>query len=147
MIGCAESHLGILEQGTLAFGPFFVFEDDVELLTTFNEVRQFIDSIEHEWDILLLGANEYVGSEQFTATYSKVNRFWGTHAMLIHPKCCAGIMSIFADATKDGIFLPADWMYNEAIRLSDIRVYGPTNPKRFFRQKEGLQSLITGNVR
>jgi hypothetical protein len=67
--------------------------------------------------------------------------------MLVNPRCCAKIMETFEEAKEAGIFLPADWMYNEAIRLKGLRVYGPTNPKRFFKQKEGLKSLITGNVR
>jgi hypothetical protein len=67
--------------------------------------------------------------------------------MLVNPRCCAKIMETFEEAKGTGIFLPADWMYNEAIRLKGLRVYGPLSPKQFFFQRAGLKSLITGNVR
>ena len=145
MVGCVESHMAILGLGGDA--PFFVFEDDTEMRLPFQEVQDFIDSVEMRWDILVLGANEYVESEVVTESYRKIGRFWGTHAMLIHPRCCAQVLATFEEAKRAGVFLPADWMYNEAIRLKGLRVYGPTNPKEFFRQKPGLVSLITGNVR
>jgi len=147
MVGCAESHFGILEQAMICTEPFFVFEDDTVMSAPFEEVQEFVRSVEHEWDIILLGANEYVESEQFTGSYSKVGRFWGTHAMLVNPRCCAKIMETFEEAKEAGIFLPADWMYNEAIRLKGLRVYGPLSPKQFFFQMAGLKSLITGNLR
>ena len=146
MIGCAESHLAVLEKAETAKEPFFLFEDDTELVVPFQEVTDFVNSIKGRWDIILLGANEYVESAA-APTSVKVGRFWGTHAMLINPACCSTIMDVFSEEIIDGIFLPADWMYNEAIRKRGLKVYGPAEPGRFFKQKSGLVSLITGNVR
>jgi len=149
MVGCTESHLGVLQYGADMpdLAPFFIFEDDAELLAPFEEVQEFVDSIEGSWDIILLGANEYVEFVSSENDYHRINRFWGTHAMLINPKCCAKIMATFEEMKRGGVFPPPDWMYNEAIKQKRLCVYAPVDPERFFRQKKGLISLLTGNVR
>jgi len=145
MVGCTESHIGILQKDYTK--PFFIFEDDAELVVPFEAVQKFIESVKCDWDILLLSANEYIESAVVTADYSKIGRFWGTHAMLVNPKCCSKIIDTFTESWSAGIFLPADWLYNEAIRKKGLAVYGPPMAKQLFKQKDGLKSLITGNIR
>ena len=56
-------------------------------------------------------------------------------------------LKAFYTSQQKGDFLPGDWLYNEAIRLSALVCYGPTEPFRFCKQKEGLLSYLTGTVR
>jgi len=144
VIGCVESHVAILEQGAKATEPFFLFEDDAEMVAPYQD---FIDGAPADWDILLLGANEYVESADPVGNYRKIGRFWGTHAMLIRPQCCSTILAIWVDSIANGVYLPADWLYNEAIRLKGLQVYGSPMVQGFFKQKAGLVSSLTGVVR
>jgi hypothetical protein len=57
------------------------------------------------------------------------------------------IRQTFEESLGQGIFLPADWLYNETIKRYKLRVYGPAEPKMFFRQVPGLTSAITGKIR
>ena len=97
--------------------------------------------------MLLLGANEYVESEAAPGAYKRVKRFWGTHAVILSEKAMRAALQVFADAQKRGEFLPADWMYNEAIKQADLVCYGPAKLDMLCRQKPGLVSAITGKER
>jgi GR25 family glycosyltransferase involved in LPS biosynthesis len=143
MIGCLESHMAILEIGAASTGPFFLFEDDAEMLAPFQD---FIDGAPPGWDILLLGANEIVNSMAHNKKYRRVLKFWGAHAMVVHGRCCSKILELARNHMQRGIYLPADWLYNTAIKTLGIPVYCSNGPG-FFKQKNGLISSITGNVR
>jgi len=147
-IGCTHSHVDIIynslkskEKHTL------LFEDDCEMIGSRDDIYGFIHQAGKEWDILLLGANEYVESEAVPGPYKRVKRFWGTHAMVLSEKAMRAALQAFADAQKRGVFLPADWMYNEAIKQADLVCYGPAKLDMLCRQKVGLVSAITGKVR
>ena len=141
MMGCTKSHLDLLTDAN----------NDTELGLPMNLVNIFIDdvikNVDNKWDIILLGANEYVSSKPITHEINRVYRFWGTHAMIINRDTYGLIKKIFDDSIKQDTFLPADWLYNEAINRYKLRVYGPNSPKLFFRQVPGLISAITGKVR
>ena len=148
MMGCTKSHLNLLNkkgEGVI------IFEDDAELLMQMDAVDRFVDDVlrsyGNDWDIILLGANEYVNSKPITHEINRVYRFWGTHAMIINPNAFDYIKKTFQDSLDNGIFLPADWMYNEAIRQHKLRVFAPSSAKLFFRQVPGLISSATGKVR
>ena len=149
MMGCAKSHLNLLTDGSK--GGVVIFEDDAELTISMDCVHRFVDDVikqsDNKWDIILLGANEYVNSMPITQQITRVYRFWGTHAMIVHRDAFQFIKSTFKESFDEGIFLPADWMYNEAIRQHRMRVFAPSSPKLFFRQIPGLVSAITGKVR
>ena len=147
-IGCAHSHIDIIhgslkgkEKHTL------LFEDDCEMIGSRDDIYGFIHKAGKEWDILLLGANEYVESEAAPGPYKRVKRFWGTHAVILSEKAMRAALQVFADAQKRGEFLPADWMYNEAIKQEGLVCYGPTKIDSLCRQKPGLVSAVTGNKR
>jgi GR25 family glycosyltransferase involved in LPS biosynthesis len=150
-IGCAHSHIDIIhgslkgkEKHTL------LFEDDCEMIGSRDDIYGFIHQAGKEWDILLLGANEYVESEAaegLAESYKRVKRFWGTHAVILSEKAMRAALQVFADAQKRGVFLPADWMYNEAIKQADLVCYGPAKLDMLCRQKKGLVSAITGKKR
>jgi len=150
-LGCAHSHVDVIhgslkakEQATL------IFEDDCEMLGKQDDIYGFIHRATHlptTWDILLLGANEYVESTKFDDKYTRVNRFWGTHAVILTEKAMRAALKVFADAQKNGVFLPADWMYNEAIKQHGLVCYAPTKIDMLCRQKPGLISAITGATR
>ena len=148
-MGCAKSHLNLLNPENK--NGVIIFEDDAELVLSMESVDRFVDEVIQmqgaDWDIILLGANEYVNSKPITHEITRVYRFWGTHAMIINGKMFEIIKKTFYDTMNEGIFLPADWMYNEAIYRHKMRVFGPSSPKLFFRQVPGLVSAITGKVR
>jgi len=149
MLGCTKSHLvflvGTAEQGV------YIFEDDAELIMPMEVVSSYLSDImadySDSWDIILLGANEYVSSKPLTQHINRVYRFWGTHAMIINRNVFELVRRTFEDSLGQGIFLPADWLYNETIKRYSLRVYAPSSPKLFFRQVPGLTSAITGKVR
>jgi GR25 family glycosyltransferase involved in LPS biosynthesis len=149
MMGCTKSHLDLLTDGNK--DGVFIFEDDTEIVLPMNLVNIFIDdvikNVDNKWDIILLGANEYVSAKPITHEINRVYRFWGTHAMIINRDTYDLIKKTFDNAIEQNIFLPADWLYNEAINRYKLRVYGPNSPKLFFRQVPGLVSAITGKVR
>jgi len=144
MIGCVESHVAILKMASASTDAFFLFEDDAVMTAPFQD---FIDGAPEDWDILLLGANEYVDARPYEDGYMPINRSWGTHAMFIHPRCCPAIIDVYENSIRQGIYLPPDWLYNEAVRLKKVRIYGPTDVRGFFQQKAGFVSLLTGIVR
>jgi len=146
MMGCTKSHLNLLDKK----GGVIIFEDDAQLLMSMDAVDRFVDDVlktQEDWDIILLGANEYVNAKPITHEINRVYRFWGTHAMIINENAFDYIKKTFQESIDEGIFLPADWMYNEAIRRYKLRVFGPSSAKLFFRQVPGLISSATGKVR
>jgi GR25 family glycosyltransferase involved in LPS biosynthesis len=150
-IGCAHSHVDILHGSLKANEKItIIFEDDCEMLGTQDDIYGFIhyaSKLPANWDMILLGANEYVESAKFDDKYTRVNRFWGTHAIIVTEKAMQAALKVFADAQKEGVFLPADWMYNEAIRHHGLVCYAPTRIDSLCRQKPGLISAITGTPR
>jgi len=150
-IGCAHSHIDIIytslkskEKHTL------LFEDDCEMIGSRDDIYGFIHQAGKEWDILLLGANEYVESEAaegLAESYKRVKCFWGAHAVILTEKAMRAALQAFADAQKQGIFLPADSIYNEAIKQADLVCYGPEKLDMLCRQKPGLVSAVTGKKR
>jgi hypothetical protein len=152
MLGCAKSHLDILLTSYKRKLPTVaIFEDDCEMVGPPAEIRNWLAAAPAEWDLLLLGANEYVDIQigaGAVGQYQPVQRFWGTHAMLVSRRAMHAALKIWAEAQKGGVFLPADWMWNEAIRREGLRCWGPAGgPTQFVRQKEGLRSAITGHIR
>jgi len=149
MIGCSLSHLAVLNLAGKSQQPTYIFEDDVQVLKPFSPFLYEMISSNLRWDIILLGANEYVSSEHL-ANYKgirTIHRFWGTHAMLVHPSVIQKIRTVFDSSVENDIFLPADWLYNEAIKIHGLRVYGPADPKEFVIQAPGFISAITGRQR
>ena len=148
-MGCTKSHLNLLDNSHRE--GVIIFEDDAELLMPMEHVDRFIDDVlktqGNNWDIILFGANEYVNSKPITHEINRVYRFWGTHAMIINANAFDYIRKAFEESLDEGIFLPADWMYNEAIRRYKLRVFGPSSAKLFFRQVPGLISSATGKIR
>lgn len=152
-IGCTHSHIDLIHDALSKHdSALIIFEDDCE----FGEVtRQQLTAYIHKantlgepWDILLLGGTEYVESDSTSsAEYRKVGRFWGAHALILRERGMRAALKAFHASQKKGDFLPGDWLYNEAIRLDSLICYGPTDPFRFCKQKEGLLSYLTGKVR
>ena len=165
MLGCAHSHIDLLYRALKggALEELYVFEDDCQLVAPPPAIKGWVDAMRATgvpWDLLLLGANEYVESEMGVLSppeglvgqgaripVRRVGRFWGTHAMIIRPRAAQAALKVFADAQKQGVFLPADWMWNEAIRVGGLLAFGPMEPDALCRQAPGLVSAITGTMR
>ena len=153
-IGCTHSHIEIIYRALKRREKsVIIFEDDCDLSggATKEAVMKFIhlsNTLGEPWDILLVGASEYVeSSEMDSADYKRVNRFWGTHAIILRERGMRAALKAFAEAQLRGVFLPADWLYNEAIKLDGLVCFGPSDPFHFCRQKVGLVSYVTGSVR
>lgn len=153
-IGCTHSHIELIHRALKAGDKALIlFEDDCEFRPEVDSAAMtkyihMANTLGEAWDILLLGGTEYVDSaETSSPDYKKVTRFWGAHALILRERGMRAALKAFAEAQKRGDFLPGDWLYNEAIRLDGLVCYGPADPFRFCRQKEGLLSYLTGTVR
>ena len=153
-IGCTHSHIDLIHDALNKKEVSLVlFEDDCEFKAgvTREDLTKYIhlsNTLNEPWDILLLGGTEYVESDTTSSEdYKKVGRFWGAHALILREQGMRAALKAFYTSQQKGDFLPGDWLYNEAIRLSALVCYGPTEPFRFCRQKEGLLSYLTGTVR
>jgi len=152
-IGCTHSHIELIHRALKAGDKSLIlFEDDCEFEpeVTTEIMMNYIhtaNTLGEPWDILLLGGTEYVETEILTSEYTKVNRFWGAHALILRERGMRAALKAFAASQKKGDFLPGDWLYNEAIKLDGLVCFGPSNPFRFCRQKEGLLSYLTGTLR
>ena len=152
-IGCTHSHIELIHRALKAGDKSLIlFEDDCEFEpeVTTEIMMKYIhtaNTLGEPWDILLLGGTEYVETEILTSEYTKVNRFWGAHALILRERGMRAALKAFAASQKKGDFLPGDWLYNEAIKLDGLVCFGPSDPFRFCRQKEGLLSYLTGTLR
>jgi GR25 family glycosyltransferase involved in LPS biosynthesis len=158
-IGCTHSHIDIIYNHLIHYAlrkqcsGLVLFEDDCEFNAdvtreALTKYMHFANSLSEPWDILLLGGTEYVESSDTTSPdYRKVGRFWGAHAVILREGGMRGVLKAFHASQQQGDFLPGDWLYNEAIRLDSLICYGPSDPFRFCKQKEGLMSYLTGKPR
>ena len=127
-----------------------IFEDDAEFVGTIPNLDSFyntVNAFEPEWDILFLGANEWVEYEQVESSLVKVSRFWGTHAFLIRESAARKVIQDHEDLLAKGYAYPADWLYAYSIQRHKLKAFGPIYSKRFIRQKPGLVSAINGKMR
>lgn len=153
VLGCCKSHLDILTQASNAEIAVSIFEDDCVINATKKDIDIFLHRAPPSWDILLLGANEYVESKRTNyggagaPHYIRVNRFWGTHALLLRPRAVEAVLRTFRETQAEGFFMPADWLYNEAIRRYSLACYGPATPDLLCHQAPGYISVITGQPR
>ena len=145
-IGCTASHVEILEATLRSqFSHCCIFEDDAEVVgavkSYLNEVAQLPPA-----DLIFLGVNEIVeGEPTANPGIQKVERFWGTHAVIVSRKAMFSIFEVYTQSLKDGYALPADWLYSFAIKEKGLIAYAPSIST--VRQRPGLLSLTSGNVR
>jgi len=146
MIGCLMSHLEILKNNT--YDKFIIFEDDCEFVNVKENLNKYLLSIPNNYDIICLGTNENVDFVP-TKDFSKVHiqRFWGTHALLLTKKACVAILETYESYNNDKLFLPADWLYSRAITEHNLIAYAPGRPQIYFKQVSGLVSSINGKIR
>jgi len=155
-LGCLASHVRLL--GLMHSNIIGVFEDDAELVCSVETLQKYIATVEEimpEWDIIILGANEWVESLPFARIVTKphyddvrrIQRFWGTHAFLIRRHAAELVVMTHYGVMSQGFTYPADWLYAKTINDYNLRVYGPSDPKSMIRQKPGLISSITGEMR
>ena len=150
-LGCLDSHIRLLTHMTSQNFPVMgIFEDDAEFVGTIPNLDSFyntVNAFEPEWDILFLGANEWVEYEQVESSLVKVSRFWGTHAFLIRESAARKVIQDHEDLLAKGYAYPADWLYAYSIQRHKLKTFGPIYSKRFIRQKPGLVSAINGKMR
>ena len=146
-IGCLDSHIRLLEN-MIAEGHEMIgiFEDDAEVVVDRKVIDEFVNGAP-EWDILILGANEWVDPQTVRPGLVRVTRFWGTHGFLIKHAAAKSVLAAFKHLYRMGFAYPADWLYAQSIIWSRLRAYGPADCKAFMRQVPGLPSAITGHLR
>ena len=150
-IGCTETHLRLLREAAHEERALAIFEDDCQIVAPKAAIDTFLHTDTHKageaWDILLLGANEYVEASKLVCGLNRVRRFWGTHALLLRPRAVEAVLRTFKETQAEGFFMPADWLYNEAIKRYGLICYGPPTPRTLCRQAPGYVSAINGGVR
>ena len=150
-IGCTESHIRLLQKLLDEQWPAIgIFEDDAEAMKSAEEIQAFVDSAnaaDTSWDILLLGASEWVESKKQTPELVRVTRFWGTHAVLVKQHVAQKVIETHRNLLEKGFAYPADWLYAQTIKEYGLVAYGPVGCKSLIRQKPGLVSAINGKVR
>lgn len=150
-LGCLDSHIRLLEHMLAENHPVIgVFEDDAECMTDVPYLESYYDSvntIDPNWDILFLGANEWVEYEPVERSILKVRRFWGTHAFLIRESAARKVIQDHHDLLAKGYAYPADWLYAYSIQMHSLKAYGPILCKKHVRQKPGLISAVNGKLR
>ena len=152
-LGCTHSHIDLIYRALAnKESCIILLEDDCEFRDEVSKegIAKFIhlaNTLGEPWDILLLGATEYVDSTNASIEYKKVQRFWGTHALILRERGMRAALKAFHAAQMKGKFLPGDWLYSNAIRQEKLVCFGPSDPYRFCRQKEGLMSYLTGKAR
>ena len=143
MIGCLLSHIELLKSD---FDTICIFEDDCEFIGKKHELLTFLDSAP-PYDILCLGTSEHVDYTPYNSSFVKVTRFWGAHAFIITKKAALVVLETYEQYMAKKKFLPADWLYSYAISENNLVAYAPFEGKKFFRQKIGMVSSATGNIR
>jgi len=140
--GCRESHKKVaqLAKEKAPDASYLVFEDDCELV---SERWYFPLVAGDDVDLIYLGVNGY--GTFFGDVYS-----YGTHAMIVSPKVRDLILektdSLVNRVYEKGAF---DHILNKICYDNDISVWRPgqREGERWVRQKKGLVSTITGNIR
>lgn len=141
-LGNTVSHVTILQQAIKnQMETVGILEDDAVIE---GNIISFINTVPQDWDMLYLGTNEIVNGFLLENCY-RVYRAWGSHAVLLKPKAMNAVLATYEQSLRDGIGLPADWLYNRAIQLFDLKAYCPII--NLIEQKKGLVSLATGNIR
>jgi GR25 family glycosyltransferase involved in LPS biosynthesis len=142
-IGCTASHVHILESALeIDETCLCIFEDDAVVIKSATE---YLENIPDDWDLCFLGVNEKVDVVRTTDLYVQILRFWGTHAVLVRKRAMEAILETYKKSVKDGIALPADWLYSYAIRDHGLVAYAPV--ENCVIQKPGLVSTCTGSIR
>ena len=141
--GTTLSHIHLLQEMVDRDVPWFiVFEDDVELVGDKDELWAFINAAPKPYDIFLLGANEYVSYFPWTAEYVRIDRFWGTHALLISKKAAVAILDYYYSLPMRTQRQPADWIYNQTIFYKKLIVFGHQHRCEFIHQKPNVESTV-----
>ena len=144
-IGCLMSHINVLNKFPEKAKYICLFEDDAEGVGDFDGYLERVFAL-GEPDIIYLGINEIVEGEETADTgIKKVSRTWGAHAVIFNQKAVTAILKTHNEYINKGFALPADWLYNYAIKECNLTAYAPIVAT--IRQKPGLISKITGKMR
>ncbi len=145
ILGCLDSHIRLLVNMIQSnYDMIGVFEDDAEMLVTDDTLTDFHKKVSGDWDILVLGANEWVEYKK-KESYIQPFKYWGTHAFLIKKEAAKKIIETHEQVLREGVTYPADWLYAEAIKRHRLIAYGPCC--NLIQQKPGLISQINGKIR
>lgn len=146
-VGCLLSHIQMyrtaVSQNIQCIG---LLEDDAECRVPIEPITEFVRSLPH-WDILFLGATEWVNPLPLLLNTVRVERFWGTHAYLITRHTAEVVLADYEEITRAGRAYPIDWLLAYSIQKHGLRAFGPLQPKQFFQQVPGFTSYITGKKR
>ena len=138
-LGNTASHVSIVQ---------LALEKGLETVTLFEDDAVVLGDILYkkpvDCDIWYWGVNEVVEGKK-EEDWIRIGRAWGSHAVSLNRKAMMAVIAVYKKSIHDQIGLPADWLYNCAIRHYGLKAYCPI--VNVISQKEGLISLATGNIR
>ena len=135
--GNTYSHIGVAKLAKTLHpdSKYIVFEDDCEILSDYNVMLESYKMA----DVLYLGYSDRCSHTTF-----------GTHALVLSPKARDCIIQKAAELGEQVDRKWAfDWILSKLCRQEGLVVCMPNEKNResFCRQKKGIQSYITGQVR
>jgi len=135
VLGCAISHRTIYESvlvGEDAEKGLLLFEDDCMIVDP--SFLTLIEEKRTEYDLIYIGVNSTFTKEGQLGSY-------GTHAMWISAKALRALMA-HPPSKK-----PIDHLWNDVAHAAKLKVWRPTDPYQYVRQKPGLASYISRGIR
>lgn len=149
-IGCVLSHLKIwkhmIEQN---IKYAIIFEDDCVATNNIKILEQVVYDEIHlikDCDIILLGALGYHGYENIVnSNFVKVNRFDGTHALIITNATAKKCIEFYELETQKGYLHPVDSLYGSVNIQYNLKTIGFKNPFSMFYQNNLLTSTIANS--
>ena len=129
--GCWASHTKIYKNQPKN-EDLLIFEDDCEIID--NSFMNYVEINKTMYDIIYIGVNR---------TFVKDDKLWswGTHAMWINNKS----LQLFLKFKNERNIV--DHVWNEVAHKYNLKVLRPDPIDKYVRQKIGLKSYITGNIR
>ena len=83
-VGCARSHVAVLELGAIQSEPVLVLEDDVKFLVTPEEFKNLLAHLPADYDVVMFGYGGLEG-EPVDATWGRVRAAHNACAYLVAP--------------------------------------------------------------
>lgn len=141
-VGCTLSHIKTI-QTALQSGKEYaiIFEDDCIVTKSTDEISNILDQVYQifftyniKYDIFLLGALGYTSFIPSQLGVSSINKFDGSHAILINRKGMVEYIKSYYTLLSNNILDAADGLYNSLINKG-IRIYGFTDAQLIFNQQ------------
>lgn len=101
-LGCLLSHKKALEYALENnYSSVIIFEDDAQLIPTFNdELKRAMLELPQNWDLLWLAGNDDTPSYPYSKNLKRLNGSWGTYAYVINRNVYEYFIELFSEQKK-----------------------------------------------